>query len=168
MRAVVNAVAISDHDGDLPIHFNESQSGASHYDPAAKVRCPCITLDSYAADNAIERIDLLKIDVEGHEMAALRGAAGLLSEGRVDAIYFEYFERYLSPYHPPKDLLEYLRGFGFEICLCRGHDLDKSGGATHILNGASGRSLPVRPISSNEVPSQTDLLAVKPVRLQLA
>lgn len=34
-------------------------------------------------------IDLLKLDVEGHEFAVLRGASRMLAEGRIDVIQFE-------------------------------------------------------------------------------
>lgn len=46
--------------------------------------------DTYAAEHGIAHIDLLKIDVEGAEPDVLRGCAGLIAEGRVDAIQFEY------------------------------------------------------------------------------
>ena len=40
----------------------------------------------------VERIDVLKVDVEGYEPAVLRGAARLLSEGRVGAVVCELNE----------------------------------------------------------------------------
>lgn len=49
-----------------------------------------VTLDHYCDVNGIDRIDFLKIDVEGHELAVLAGASGLLAEGRVERIQFEF------------------------------------------------------------------------------
>lgn len=50
------------------------------------------TLDSYATQHQVDRIDLLKIDVEGLELEVLRGAEHLLSTGRIDRIQFEFGE----------------------------------------------------------------------------
>lgn len=47
------------------------------------------TLDEFCAAQGIERIDFLKVDVEGYEHAVFAGAARLLGEWRVDAICFE-------------------------------------------------------------------------------
>jgi FkbM family methyltransferase len=48
------------------------------------------TLDSYCDQNGIERIDFLKVDVEGHELEVLKGGRRLLANGRIDVIQFEY------------------------------------------------------------------------------
>lgn len=47
------------------------------------------TLDALARESGIERIGLLKIDVEGHELAVLEGARRLLESGSVDVVYVE-------------------------------------------------------------------------------
>ena len=51
---------------------------------------PFRSLDSLAVEESIEHIDLLKLDVEGHEYAALDGARRMLSEGRIEAIQWEF------------------------------------------------------------------------------
>jgi FkbM family methyltransferase len=48
------------------------------------------TLDRFCEEQGISRIDFLKLDVEGHELAALRGARRLLAEGAVSMIQFEF------------------------------------------------------------------------------
>jgi FkbM family methyltransferase len=48
------------------------------------------TLDGYCLENSIRHIDLLKIDVEGHELDVLMGAEQLLAAKSVDIITFEF------------------------------------------------------------------------------
>jgi len=48
------------------------------------------TIDAFCATEGIDRIDLLKLDVEGHELPVLRGACGMLAEGSISMIQFEF------------------------------------------------------------------------------
>ena len=54
------------------------------------------TIDAFCSENGIERIDLLKIDAEGHELAVLQGARGMIDAGRVRFIQFEFGECHLD------------------------------------------------------------------------
>lgn len=47
-------------------------------------------LDTFCAEQGIGRIDLLKIDVEGHELSVLQGAGEMLDPERTRAIQFEF------------------------------------------------------------------------------
>ena len=60
------------------------------------------TIDSFCAKNAIDQIDILKIDIQGAEYAALQGAARMLSEHRIGIIYTEAF---LLPFYSNQPLL---------------------------------------------------------------
>lgn len=46
------------------------------------LRVPMRSLDSLAAERGLDRLDLIKIDVEGHERQVLDGAAGILGRWR--------------------------------------------------------------------------------------
>jgi len=48
------------------------------------------TLDDYCAVNAIENIDILKMDTQGAELDILCGAKRMLSEGRISIIFSEH------------------------------------------------------------------------------
>jgi FkbM family methyltransferase len=51
-----------------------------------------MTLDQFCLEGAIERIDILKIDTEGHEIDVLLGAQSLMRNGRISSIQFEFGE----------------------------------------------------------------------------
>ena len=48
------------------------------------------TIDNYCQLNAIDRIHLLKIDVKGHELEVLAGAAKMFDKRNVDIVSFEF------------------------------------------------------------------------------
>lgn len=48
------------------------------------------TIDRFCAEAAVDRIDFLKIDVEGHELSVLRGAQRMLESGAIPIIQFEF------------------------------------------------------------------------------
>jgi FkbM family methyltransferase len=48
------------------------------------------TLDGFCAENDINRIHYLKLDVEGHELAVLRGGQRMLTTGAIDWLQFEF------------------------------------------------------------------------------
>ena len=49
-----------------------------------------VTLDTFCKENNISRVHLLKIDVEGHELAVLQGARGLMARNAIEVIQFEF------------------------------------------------------------------------------
>lgn len=63
-------------------HFN------IHMDVAQE--CQFTTMDSFCNENDINRVNFLKIDVEGHELSVLQGAKDILSKGGIDFIQFEF------------------------------------------------------------------------------
>jgi FkbM family methyltransferase len=75
------------------------------------------TLDEYG----IERIDLLKIDVEGAEERVLRGAAGLLGRGAIGAIVLEISDNTLEVFGARAlDVLDLLERRGLRTFVVRG------------------------------------------------
>jgi FkbM family methyltransferase len=59
-------------------------------DARLKVKVATTTLDEFCSEHGIERIDLLKIDVEGAEFEVLRGGLGLLEHGAIGIVQFEF------------------------------------------------------------------------------
>ena len=82
-RLTTHAVAVSDRDGEVEYHLAEeaafsglTSTGRSATRGVVTVRSR--SLDSVATEHGVQQLDALKIDVEGHEPAVLRGAANLL------------------------------------------------------------------------------------------
>jgi FkbM family methyltransferase len=70
------------------------------------------SLDAYCSDHAIDRIDFMKIDVEGHEVSVFRGGERMFRESRVAAVQFEYNDTYIDARTQLKDIWEFFRGLG--------------------------------------------------------
>ena len=78
------------------------------------VLVPMVSLDSYCAQCAIERIDVMKIDIEGAELPALEGARAMLRASKDLVIVIEVSE--VLPIRlglPPTGVLDFLRDMGF-------------------------------------------------------
>jgi Methyltransferase FkbM domain len=69
--------------------IHNPEEGNKAVAPEADLLVQAISLDDYCAEQGVERIDYLKIDVEGAELNALQGARGLLARGAVSVIQFE-------------------------------------------------------------------------------
>ena len=48
------------------------------------------TIDGYCETNKISRIHFLKLDIEGHELSALKGAGQMIQQNRINYIQFEF------------------------------------------------------------------------------
>jgi FkbM family methyltransferase len=73
------------------------------------------TLDAFCADSRIARLQLAKSDTEGHDLSVLRGALGLLREGRVDVFQFEYNHRWVFSRSFLKDVFDLVVGLPYRV-----------------------------------------------------
>ena len=121
-RTSVHAVqaALSDADGTLEMFEIEANgtTNSLHPDPFLQGRpVPIQTLraDSYCAQQGIDRVHLLKIDAEGHDVAVLQGAERLLREERVMVAQLEYNHRWVYSRHFLKDVFDLVRGTPYVV-----------------------------------------------------
>jgi FkbM family methyltransferase len=75
--ALINA-ALSSSAGRSRLH-NHVRHDLRALDPEGDVPVVVTTLDLYAREQGLERIDILKIDTEGHDLEVLRGATATLT-----------------------------------------------------------------------------------------
>ena len=80
------------------------------------IKVETCALDHFCAQHDIQRIDILKSDVQGAEMRVLQGAHQLLSERRVEVLYLEVL---FAPLYEGQtnfcELLDFLDGVGYRL-----------------------------------------------------
>lgn len=127
-RAVHVNAAISDRAGTALLHYPAKPGlggglGSLHARSDvcvpqieyAQIEAPTIRLDSYADENGIQTIDLLKMDIEGHELYAMQGAERLFVERRVKAMTFEFGSANVNSRTFFRDFWNLLTSHGFNI-----------------------------------------------------
>jgi FkbM family methyltransferase len=90
----------SDREHDVTLYTNNDLSGlASVYRRRLEhfgmfmnksERIKVTTIDQYCYANKIDRINFLKLDIEGHELSAIHGAKDMIENSKVDFIQFEF------------------------------------------------------------------------------
>lgn len=127
----INNTAVADAPGEATFHINGFTAASSLQVPHEKaadnwpaaamrvrktVTVPVTTVDAYCEERNIDAIDILKIDVQGHEYRVLQGARDLLSRGGIKLVYFEYI--HCDTYAEQTDLAGYFKlldGYGYRL-----------------------------------------------------
>jgi FkbM family methyltransferase len=80
-RFSAHQIAISDADATGELFCNEGtrKSLVFRDADARSIMIKCLTVDSFCKQNSVDRVDVLKIDTEGADMAVLRGARETLA-----------------------------------------------------------------------------------------
>lgn len=99
-NVILNNVGLSDKKKEAILYYDkENSEGASLFDRqldyfgiqlSKQETVKLITLDEYCAENHIETIDFLKMDVEGNELNVLKGATKMFAQRGIRAIQFEF------------------------------------------------------------------------------
>jgi FkbM family methyltransferase len=74
-----------------------------------------VTLDDFVESRGIERVDFAKFDIEGHELDAFAGAAGLFGSRRISALAFEFGGANIDTRTYFQDFWYFLREHGYEL-----------------------------------------------------
>jgi FkbM family methyltransferase len=115
---VVHA-GLSDAEGTLPLFVpahagNHTPTMTEAGSDSVRVDVPVTTLERVLRDRRIDRVDVLKVDVEGHEPRVFKGAEAPLRAGVVRDIVCEFNEEWLEKAGSSSASLdEFLRAVGF-------------------------------------------------------
>jgi len=71
-------------------HTLSAQAGAQDAPLERSITVPVVALDDFISEQRIDHVDIVKMDVEGHEFAVLEGADRALRDGRIDVLIWEF------------------------------------------------------------------------------
>lgn len=114
-------LALLDRSGETRVKYYPSRSGSSgvydypHDAPSEWITIRAQTGDEFCDAAGIDRIDLLKIDVEGAEDSVIRGFERRLKEGRIDLVQFEYGYANIMSKCLLYDYVRWLGGLGYDL-----------------------------------------------------
>lgn len=120
------SMALADKKGQIEFHVNEHKGHNSLFPPSESARqvvrpvkvieVPVTTIDCYCEEQSLDRIDVLKMDIQGGELLALQGAIGMLQRGTIPLIYTEVMfaptYQHQAEFH---QLYSFLSGFGYTL-----------------------------------------------------
>lgn len=121
--------ALAETDGSVSLR-RTSHSGAHsllevvgdmrYYDAPVETLAPievqAVALDSLCASRGLDRLDILKMDIQGAELLALRGASSLLSRHAIGLIALEVLFQPLYRNQPTFwDIADHLRSRGYAL-----------------------------------------------------
>lgn len=134
-NVVLNNFGVSDSDTASTIFYDNEQSGfASLYQRDLKFQNIDMNkseeiilkrLDAYIEEKKITKLDLLKIDIEGHELFAFKGLGKYLDAKFINAIQFEYGGANLDSHTSLKDIYSLLQAAGFDVYKIMKKSLEK-------------------------------------------
>ena len=103
-RAIVNTCGLGARQGEVKLFYSPESSTAASMIPGVlefsaqehqistiqEISAAIMTGDRYMADGRIDRVDFLKIDVEGAEWDVLEGFSGAFADRKIQMVQFEY------------------------------------------------------------------------------
>jgi FkbM family methyltransferase len=123
--ATVIAAAVGERPGQATIMATVSGAGSaslferrdSYFRDTTAHRevVPVTTIDDIVAEHRLARVHLLKLDVEGSEVSALRGARESLAAGRIATVTFEFGSANVYSRTFFRDLWDLLTAAGFRL-----------------------------------------------------
>jgi FkbM family methyltransferase len=137
------------------------QLGASYIAEDGEEVVPNVVLDEYLEARGIERVPLMKMDIEGLEPMAIEGARRSLSSGRIESIYLEVSAPNLARRGlNPAATLSALGDAGFEVFFVREADLRRGDDTRTRVLEVAGAAIRARAVDEFPPNHQTDVLAV--------
>jgi FkbM family methyltransferase len=117
----VQQVALSNFQGRRALHIVGEAIGVNSFHPPHGMsvmrteEVSVTTLDRFASATNIERMDAVKVDAEGEDMAILEGAQESLAARRIGLLQFEYNQRWIGARRFLKDAFDLILGYGYGL-----------------------------------------------------
>jgi FkbM family methyltransferase len=81
----------------------------------ASIQVAVVTLESICKERGVTYFDLVKADIEGEEMAMLKGAEGLFRTRSIGTIQIEYNCTWLRTNRRMKEVFEFAHDYGYAV-----------------------------------------------------
>ena len=120
-NVVLNQAALGETNGEAELFINRESAltsmGRTGRGSVINIqKVPVWTLDDYADRNGIERINFLKVDVEGFEGNVLRGGIGMISRSPDLVVLSELAEKNFQPMgFSVNEVIDWMRALGFVV-----------------------------------------------------
>jgi FkbM family methyltransferase len=123
-NVIVNQIALSDQAGTAKFYVHEeADCNSLGVVSSNSIEVQTMSLDEYVGSAAIQRVDLIKIDVEGAEVKVLRGAHVLLSRADAPVMMLEFNPPLLAAMGTNDDeLAALLSSYGYKLQLIAQHE----------------------------------------------
>jgi FkbM family methyltransferase len=126
LNGLQNVIAVpmglSDAEEEVVLHGSSATTASAykHHGSQDSVAIRCTTIDQYCSTNHVQRVDCLKIDIEGGEFKCLRGAEQTISRNPKLVIQIEIDSNCEHAGVSRQSLFSYIREMGFEAWQPRG------------------------------------------------
>lgn len=123
------ALALNDSGGSFDLYDLATEDGSTqaslnpdavglYSEGVVAHRVDCARLDDVLRDQGIDRVALLKIDTEGHDLQVLRGARQAIAERRIAIIQLEFIPANIATRVTMRDIYGALPGYALHrLCL---------------------------------------------------
>ena len=121
-QVVVHSGAMCDYTGKIGFQSDTERSAGwiSARPEQAAFEAPCWTLDDFLPTAGVPRVDVLKLDAGGNELAVLRGGDRSLGDGKVGVLVMKLYHSNVTRERFGYDCAEsvrLLRDWGFQLKL---------------------------------------------------
>jgi FkbM family methyltransferase len=123
--ATLIPAAVGEKAGKALLHFSQPTDGSASLHQRkdtffedrtyTQIEVDMVTIDDVIRERQLEFVDFLKMDIEGHELFALRGAETALKEHRIGALLFEFGGGNINSLTFFRQFWELLTSAGFRI-----------------------------------------------------
>ncbi len=111
----LHEAAVTDNDGEVILHVPESHGANASLSAPEEYICSSVTVPAVRLDDAIPEdivVDLIKIDVEGHEASVLRGAQSIIARSPNLRLILEWSRKQMEQAEiDPEEIITLLDGF---------------------------------------------------------